>query len=167
MFTGFPDLLDEAAQLVETHYGRFHPDGKSQVFPFPPTRTYERTMGRDLRRQFFVLESLFPEDGLAAVKRTAITLEDELGRRRPFPVERPINLDPGLINDCRVILASTKDYAHRIYRGRGVWEEITLYFEGGAWRPHPWTYPDFREPTYHEFFAAFRKRVLQARRTAE
>ena len=76
-------------------------------------------------------------------------------------VPRPVNIDPGLVNDCRVILASTKDYAHRIYRGGGVWEEITLIYRHGAYETLPWTYPDFRQVAYHRFFAGFRKELLE------
>ena len=48
------------------------------------------------------------------------------------PGRAAVNVDPGIINDCRIILASTSDHAHRIYRGDGVWEEVTLVSDGGA-----------------------------------
>ena len=144
-------------------FGPLHRDGESPVFPFPQTRTYERTMGATLERKFLVLAAPWPEDGLAAVKLASIAIEDEVRRAGRHPVERPVNIDPGLINDCRVILASTKDYSHRIYRGSGIWEEITLRFEDGAYRAEPWTYPDFRSPLYHEFFGRFRDEVIDLR----
>ena len=34
-------------------------------------------------------------------------------------VKRPVNLDPGYIEQAKVILASTKNFYHRIYLGRG------------------------------------------------
>ncbi len=58
------------------------------------------------------------------------------------------------------ILASTKDYAHRLYRADGIWEEITLVFRHGKFETLPWTYPDFRAPTYHQFFAALRTELM-------
>jgi len=120
-------------------------------------------MGPNLERRFVVLGEPWPEDGLAAVKLATLAIEDEVARAGRHPVERPVNIDPGIINDCRIILASTKDYAHRIYRGSGVWEEITLFFSDGAYRTHPWTYPDFRSPDYHEFFLPFREEILDLR----
>ena len=94
------------------------------------------------------------------VKRDAIEMEERITRERTAPVERPVNIDPGLINDCRIILASTKDYSHRLYRGDGIWEEITLMYRDGAYGSLPWTYRDFTNPGYHEFFEVFRDRVI-------
>jgi hypothetical protein len=166
VFTGFEAALGRARALIAERFGPFHPRGESPVYPFPETRTYSRSMGPGLRRQFFVAERLWPQDGLAPVKRAAMAMEEEVRRGGEFPVERPVNIDPGLLNDCRVILASTRDHAHRIYRGDGIWEEITLVFTGGVFRPHPWTYPDFRAPTYHAFFAELRRELLERLRTS-
>ena len=137
VFTGFASLFAEVRALVEARFGPLHPRGESDLFPFPATQTYSRTMGPALVRKFFVLERLWPQDGLASVKLAAIEMEAAIQRAGSFPVDRPVNIDPGLINDCRVILASTKDYSHRLYRGDGIWEEIALYYEKGAYRPMP------------------------------
>jgi hypothetical protein len=119
-------------------------------------------MGSQLQRKFFVLEKRWPQDGLARVKHDAMALEDEILARwcQSTGLQRPVNIDPGLINDCRIILATTKDYAHRLYRGDGIWEEISLVFRGGRYRELPWTYPDFKNIRYHEFFEQFREEIL-------
>lgn len=161
VFTGYPDLLEAAKELVVREFGPLHPRGTSPVFPFPRTRTYERAMGARLVRQFFVLDEPRSQDCLAGVKHAALDMEERLAASRSFEVPRPINIDPGLVNDCRIILASTKDYAHRFYRGHGIWEEITLVFRHGRFEPLPWTYPDFRRATYHEFFAGLRRELLE------
>jgi hypothetical protein len=161
VFTGFPDLFPQARRLIEERFGPIHPRGESPVYPFPETRAYRSTMGERLQRKFFVIAQPWEQDKLADVKHAALTMEAALARSGSFPVARPINIDPGLINDCRVILASTKDHAHRLYRGAGIWEEITLLFQEGYFRPLPWTYPDFRAPTYHEFLAYFRRLALE------
>ncbi|MBI4604256.1 MAG: DUF4416 family protein [Planctomycetes bacterium] len=161
VFTGFDGVFAEVRRRVEARFGPIHPRGESPTYPFPETRTYAPAMGHGLLRRFFVLERLWPQDGLAPVKRAALEMEEEIRRGGAFPVERPVNIDPGIINDCRVLLASTKDYSHRIYRGDGIWEEVTLVYEKGAYRPLPWTYPDFRAPTYHAFFEGFRREVLE------
>jgi hypothetical protein len=163
VITGFRDLFDWVRDRVVTEFGELHPRGESPIYPFPATRTYEDSMGPKLERRFLVLGEPWPEDGLAAVKLAALAIEDEVARAGHHPVERPVNIDPGLINDCRIILATTKDYAHRIFRGSGVWEEITLFYADGAYRTHPWTYPDFRSPRYHEFFLPFREEILEIR----
>ena len=117
-------------------------------------------MGKNLQRQFFTLAEPQPQDSLARIKHAAIELERELSKGGAYEVLRPVNIDPGLLNDCRVILASTKDYAHRLYRGDGIWEELTLIYQHGEFTPLPWTYPDFRATTYHEFFARLRRDLL-------
>tara|TARA_B100000809_G_scaffold123053_1_gene121062 strand:- start:84 stop:611 length:528 start_codon:yes stop_codon:yes gene_type:complete len=153
--------LDDVRELVEREYGPLDSLGVSQVFDFPDAQSYRDTMGTGLKRQFFVCEERHPQDCLAEVKHGAIELEKRITARRPAAVERPINIDPGIINDCRIILASTKDYSHRIYRGGGIWEEITLLYRDGAYRSLPWTYRDFTNPGYHEFFEVFRDRVIK------
>lgn len=165
VFTGFPELFDRARASIVRDYGPLHPRGESPAFPFPPTETYGRTMGPGLLRKFFVLARLWPQDRLAEVKRRAVAIEAEIAAERTFPVDRPINIDPGLLNDCRIILASTKDCSHRIYRGLGVWEEVTLRYERGAYRTLPWTYRDFASPEYHEFFEPFRREILERLRS--
>ena len=165
VFSGYKALLSRVRDQIVARYGPLHLRGESAIFPFPETRTYGRTMGQNLLRQFFVLATPWPQDGLAPVKREAILLEERIQSKGTFPVERPVNIDPGLINDCRIVLASTKDYAHRIYRCDGIWEEVTLYFEGGEYRPLPWTYPDFRSKEYHAFFAPLRQELLDLTRS--
>ena len=161
VFTGFHDLFAQARRLIEERFGPLHPRGESPVYPFPETRAYRTTMGERLQRRFFVVAEPWRQDSLAAVKHASLEMEQAIARSGSFPVARPINIDPGLINDCRVILASTKDHAHRLYRGEGIWEEITLVFQGGAYRPLPWTYPDFRNPEYAAHFAPIRERHLE------
>ncbi len=161
VFTGVEALFDRVRERIVEKYGPLHPRGESPIFPFPQTRTYSRTMGPGLQRKFFVLANRWPQDGLASVKQAAIEMESEIRAAGSHPVDRPVNIDPGILNDCRIILASTKDYSHRIYRGDGIWEEVTLSYENGAYKALPWTYPDFKNPEYHVFFEGFRQELLK------
>lgn len=81
------------------------------------------------------------------------------------PVARPLNLDPGYLTEAKLVLASTKDHAHRIYLSQGIYAEVTLSFRRGHWRHHDWTYPDYRRADYHAFFTQcrdyFRRCVLR------
>jgi hypothetical protein len=80
-------------------------------------------------------------------------------------VARPLNLDPGYLTEAKLVLASTKDHAHRIYLSQGIYAEVTLSFRRGHWRHHDWTYPDYRRDDYHAFFTQcrdyFRRCVLR------
>ncbi len=162
VITGFERLFDAVRERIAARFGPLEPGDESPVFPFPATRTYAPTMGAGpLLRKFLFLRDPWPQEALAAVKRGAIAIEEDVARAERVPVSRPVNIDPGILNDCRVVLASTKDHAHRIYRGDGIWEELTLVFHRGRFEPLPWTYPDFRNPDYAEYFARIRARHLQ------
>jgi hypothetical protein len=73
---------------------------------------------------------------------------------------RPLNLDPGYITPAKLLLASTKDHAHRIYLAEGIYAEITLMFRQRRWQPTEWTYPDYRRDDYQEFFSQCREWLL-------
>ncbi|MHC4962981.1 MAG: DUF4416 family protein, partial [Planctomycetota bacterium] len=42
-------------------------------------------------------------------------VEQDLARQLDTPYPRPVNFDPGIIEPSKLILASTKNFAHRIY----------------------------------------------------
>jgi hypothetical protein len=81
------------------------------------------------------------------------------------PLPRPVNLDPGFIEPSKLVLATTKNYSHRIYIGHKMFAEVTLIYEKGAWRDFDWTYPDYRQPGYHDFFTKVRNRLLEQLKT--
>ncbi len=163
VITGLPQLFDQARERIAARFGPLEPGEESPSFPFPPTRTYARIMGEGpLQRKFFFLRERWPQDGLARAKLASIEIENEIQQAgEEFDVPRAVNIDPGLLNDCRIILASTKDHSHRLYRGDGIWEEVTLVFQGGEYRPLPWTYPDFRSPAYSQYFTPIREDYLK------
>jgi len=161
VITGFEGLFEVARERLAARFGPLSAEEESPVFPFPATRTYSKSMGQGpLLRKFFFLERHWPQDGLAEVKLATIGIEAEIQAGGQFPVSRAINIDPGLLNDCRIVLASTKDHSHRIYRGKGIWEEITLVFREGGYRTLPWTYPDFQSPAYAAYFTPIREAYL-------
>ena len=123
----------------------------SPPFEFNQTRYYERTMGRGLRKEFWVFGDLVSPDCLPRVKNRTNALEDELARARVFPEPRPLNLDPGVLCLGKFLLATTKDQAHRIYLGEGIFGEVTLRFHDGTFEPWPWTYADYRQTGVRAF----------------
>ncbi len=129
---------------------------ESPRFLFTETDYYHATMGSDLRKQFFALETLIDPARLPAIKRQTNTWEAayaaEAGRAEP----RPLNLDPGYLTLGKLVLASTKDHAHRIYLSDGIYAEITLYYKDKRWWHRDWTYPDYRREDYQHFFSGCR-----------
>jgi hypothetical protein len=128
----------------------------SDAFEFRETNYYDATMGVGLLKQFFALEQLIDPERLVELKLQTNAWEVEYAALGKHDEQRPLNLDPGYITLAKLVLASTKDHAHRIYLGRGIYAEITLKFRDGAWQASDWTYPDYRRPDFQEFFSQCR-----------
>ena len=135
----------------------------SNRFDFTETDYYEATMGTGLKKQYFAYEKLIDPANLADIKRETNAWEEEFARTSDFDVPRPLNLDPGYITLGKLVLASTKDHAHRIYLRDGIYAEVTLHFRNKAWQKSPWTYPDYQRDDFQGFFSHCRE-YLKARR---
>ena len=153
-FSRYPDALDWAQERLQAAFGpieRVSPD-----FDFHHTVYYEKSMGAGLKKRFIVFANLRPSDILPQAKNFAIGLEKDLASCGRYPEERPLNLDPGLVQLGKFLLASTKDQGHRVYLRDGIYAEVTLRFEGKGFECWPWTYADYREPAVREFLSEAR-----------
>jgi hypothetical protein len=74
---------------------------------------------------------------------------------------RPVNIDPGVIEPSKLILATTKNFSHRIYIGDRMYAELTLSFIKGLWKSFDYTFPDFKQNTYHDFLSKVRDRLVE------
>jgi hypothetical protein len=141
--------LDWGRERLERSYGSVAL--ASPPFDFHHTAYYEPTMGRCLRKVLLAFRELVPADALPAVKLHTNDLEAELAATKSYKEPRPLNLDPGALSLGKFLLATTKDQAHRVYLRDGIFAEVTLRFEAGAFEPWPWTYADYREPAVRDF----------------
>jgi len=126
---------------------------KSDIITFAHTTYYNKEMGENLLRQWVVFEKLIFPDLLIELKHKSNEIEKKFLNKNGG---RSINIDPGLISLSSVILASTKNYSHRIYLGKGIYAEVTLIYKNGQFRPLEWTYPDYREEIVLQFFTESR-----------
>jgi hypothetical protein len=153
-------LFNKALEILKKKFGEI--DFQSQAFVFDYTDYYEPEFGKGLKKQFVTFKrSIHPQD-LARIKIFTNTLEKKLsldGKRR-------VNIDPGYLNLAKLVLASTKDFSHRIYLGKGIFGEITLMFKDKSFRPLDWTYPDFRTKEYIELFNQIRQCYADQLRSA-
>ena len=157
--------LNRSHQVLTSAFGKF--DFVSDIWPFDKTDYYKDQAGEHILRQFVSIEKLIDPDKLAKIKHKTNALEQKLARKMAMDLCRPVNLDPGIIEPSKLILATTKNYSHRIYIGRKMYAEVTLVYDKGLWQPLPYTYPDYRSPQYFEFFSKVRGRLLdQLRATA-
>jgi hypothetical protein len=135
----------------------------SPAFDFTETDYYTAAMGPNLKKQFFAFDQPIDPGRLAAIKRQTNQWEEEYAALGQHPEPRSLNLDPGYITPAKLVLASTKDHAHRIYLVEGIYAEVTLSYRNGRWQPHEWTYPDYRRDDYQRFFTQCRRHLLESR----
>jgi hypothetical protein len=158
-FSRHLDVLQCACdQLTHTHgpIALSSPD-----FAFHHTKYYDSAMGTGLIKRFLVFEPIVAADCLPDVKRATIAMETEIAASGRYPESRPLNLDPGLVQLGKFLLASTKDQAHRVYLRDDIFAEVTLRFQAGAFEVWPWTYADYREPAVREFLGQARALLYQ------
>jgi hypothetical protein len=134
---------------------------KSAAFSFDATDYYEASMGPGLRKQFWAFEQLADPGKLADWKLAANRWEKEYAEIAGHDEPRPLNIDPGYLTLGKLVLASTKDHAHRIYLRDGIYAETTLYYKDKQWQAREWTFADYRREDYHAFFDQCREYLKQ------
>ena len=132
----------------------------SPVYPFDMTEYYKEQTGADILRQFVSIEQLIDPGRLAEVKHKTNQMEKELAESLKTPFPRPVNFDPGYVEPSKLVLASTKNFAHRVYIGSGIWAEVTLTYNKGLWQVYPYTFPDFKSGRYSEFLSEVREKLV-------
>jgi hypothetical protein len=151
MFTASGEILEDAQVRLSQEFGSV--DYESELLPFGHTTYYAAEFGENLKRRFVAFEELVHPGRLAEIKLLTNALEMEWvaeGKRR-------INIDPGYVSHSKLVLATTKSHAHRIYLGQGIYAEVTLHFRSGTFRAWPWTYPDYASPPLIAIFNRIRE----------
>ena len=132
-------------------------DFTSDLMPFTSTTYYETQMGPNIERQFISFERLVDAGTLAEMKLFTNAVEQMFALKKPDGDARRVNLDAGYLCLAKLVLASTKDHAHRIYLRDGIYAEITLRFYRKTFQPWEWSYPDYRLPEYIIIFNQIRE----------
>ncbi len=133
----------------------------SEVWPFDMTEYYESEAGPNMVRQFMAFENLIDPGRLAAIKHETNRMEQDLATSLDTPYPRPINFDPGFIEPSKLVLASTKNFAHRIYIGDHMYAEVTLTYNKGRWETFPFTFPDYKSGRYNAYLSKMRQMLVQ------
>jgi hypothetical protein len=147
--------------------GLFGPvERRSPRYDFDGTDYYAAEMGGGpLRREFLSFRDLDAPDRLAEFKLATNGLEDELRRAAGVPF-RAVNLDPGYLTASALVMATAKNFAHRVPLARGIYAHLELLFGREGIRTLDWTYPDMRRAECRDFFLAVRGDLLAAARRA-
>ena len=130
---------------------------ESAILPFDYTTYYEEEMGGGLVRQFLAFAKVIGQERLPEFKHQAMALEAELGDESSGRLRRRANIDPGYLSLERLVLATTKNFIHRVYLRDGIFADLTLVFRSETFVPLEWTYPDYRTPQAIEFFNQVRE----------
>lgn len=152
MLSSQKDVFSKARARLEERFGPV--DFSSELINFDFTDYYEKEIGKNLLRKFISFGKLIDPGKLADIKIFTNKIEKRLGR---IDGSRRINLDPGYITDSSLILATTKNFQHRIYLKNGIFAEVTLRYCKGDFLPYEWTYRDYKTQAYRDFFIKIRK----------
>jgi hypothetical protein len=146
LFSSEKDLIDKVIPEMEGLFGPI--DTMSQWLFFDRTRYYEKEMGWPLHRRFITFKDLIRPEELPGRKLATNTIEKTYSNNE----KRRINIDPGYISLERLVLATGKNYTHRIYLSEGIYADLTLVFHKGSFSPLEWTYRDYSDPAVITFF---------------
>ena len=152
VFTAEAGLFSPVIKRLEERFGAA--DLLSEPLPFTATDYYREEFGTGLARKVVSFERLMGAEDLSTAKRFTNGIEDDYtagGRRR-------VNIDPGYMALEKFVLASCKNFSHRIFIGDGVWADLTLMYAGDGFTALPWTYPDYREDAMTGILTEIRKR---------
>jgi len=145
------ESLAAALTIMQEKFGSI--DIKSLEICFDFTDYYANEMGKELIRSWVGFKKLISPLDLAAIKVSANAIEDKLS----VSSKRRVNIDPGYITAAKIVLASSKDFSHRVYMSEGIYGEVTLIYKHKEFVPLEWTYPDYKSKTAMEFFHKARK----------
>ncbi len=145
----WPELLQKLRpELGEADY-------ISEPWHFTETSYYDQELGQPIQRRILAFAPLLPPQRLVHCKLLCHRLEYEQASGEG---KRLFNLDPGLLFLERLVLATGKNFTHRIYLDQGVFADLTLLYTKGAWQTLPWTYPDYAGKIVQDILSKLRER---------
>jgi hypothetical protein len=155
-----PDLFSRSKEILQKIFGEI-------LFTSPPSPWdyslyYKDELGWPILRQFIFFRDLIDAGSLPGIKLKTNEIEEELSCND----KRGVNLDPGYLTLAKVVLASTKNYSHRIYLGEGIYGEVTLVYQDNTFKPHLFTYRDYQDRGCIDLFVSARatlKKILDKR----
>ena len=126
----------------------------SPWLPFDFTDYYAREMGAPLYRRIAAFKNLIDQEQLPDIKHLTNALESDYATAGG----RVVNIDPGYLLLERFVLATGKNFSHRIYLRRGIFADLTLIYRKGRFESLPWTYPDYADTQLQNFLIKVRNK---------
>lgn len=125
---------------------------ESPPLPWDHTDYYAKEIGPPVFRRFMFFERNVDASSIVDAKLRTMKLEADSS----VGEKRRINIDPGYMTLAKVVLASKKNYSHRLYLGRGIFGEVELFHKDGRFNTLPYTYPDYRDEAVLKIFSEAR-----------
>jgi len=150
-------IFDELFPVLQDTFGNILFQSSIRLWEY--TDHYNKELGTPIYRNFIFFDGIIDPSTLADIKLITNGLENsssDSGKRR-------INLDPGYLTLAKVVLASTKNYSHRIYIGKGIYAELALLYKDRQFITMPYTYNDYKDPTYVNMFMNVRNLLKKGR----
>jgi len=155
------NLITDVIEILTDSYGP--PDWIGKIVAFDYTDYYCAEMGKNLVRRFLSMEHLIRPETLPDIKLAANAIEDQF----TVDSQRRVNIDPGYISKTNLILATGKNFTHRLYLRDGIYADLTLIYQGRQFRELPWTYPDYAAEEQKKMFNIIRDKFLLQLRMAQ
>jgi hypothetical protein len=147
------EAYEKAKKAMAARLGPIDLESKEMDFNY--TEYYGPEMGQELKRRFISFKKLIDPAALAGIK----VFSDRIEKKNLYPgtKNRRVNIDPGLISHSKLVLATTKNFAHRVYIGKGIYAEVTLRYKTGRFTTLEWTYPDYATQEYQSVLNEIRE----------
>ncbi|MBD3234868.1 MAG: DUF4416 family protein [candidate division Zixibacteria bacterium] len=149
----------KAINMMKSEYGEI--DCESEEIKFGHTDYYNEEMGDELYRKYISFEELIEPSELPSIKHYTNDLELRFSRPGCKSPVRRTNIDPGYLELSKLILASTKNFSHRIYLNNGIYGEVTLMYREGGFKDLEWTYPDYGSDFAKGFLMEVRRKYVE------
>lgn len=138
LLTAQPELATKVIREFSKKLGPI--EIQSPWHPFH-SHYYNEEVGENPQRCLIGFQNIFRPEQLPELKNLARKLEGKT---------RAINIDPGYVDLFKVVLVSGKGGGMKVALANNAHAYTLLRYEHNQWHPFPWTYPDFKEATYHE-----------------
>ncbi|MDR3275537.1 MAG: DUF4416 family protein [Endomicrobium sp.] len=154
------EIKQKSFMILEEKFGRI--DLISNIIPFDFSDYYSLEMGCNLKRLWISFVKLIFAVDIAGIKVFTNFIESNFA----INAKRRINIDPGYITPANVVLATTKNFSHRIYLADGIYGEVTTIYKKNNFIKLPWSYPDYLSKTATKFLLKSRIDLLKQLRSS-
>lgn len=150
-----PIDLEDVKKNLESLFG---PEiYQTENFPFTHTDYYNSKMYPPLHKYFAAYNIIESPANLAIYKRILVDIEKTCSKDN----RRFVNIDIGYLALEKIVVASTKNFSHRIYIGKGVYGDLQFLRLKNKYKPMDWTFPDYKQNFVLQFFEKVRNFLIE------